>query len=400
MKQFPKQFICSFWIVWLVVACNKPASNTDSIQSLAELLLFRSSLVSQFPASSVPESSEALGNEDPPVPPDTTLKLYANYEARHVHLGAVIRYTPIENGLDIYVGKGDVNSEAPDIWISSSELTMDTLGIVKAFAKTQKNGQDYGGILSFTYNVAQKYPVHYPQNGSNPLSPGEGIHRLDPRFQAWATGHKDYVVGLDVDPQWRTPAKAYGQVTGNNFDVVVLGNHGEITMIFDSGIRDGEGFDFAVFENGFWSMGSPPNGGVFAELAYVEVSSDGEHFVRFDSASLTPGPVGAYGVIRPENVYGLAGYHLCAYQPENGFGTPFDLNWLRNKPLVVSGKVDLNNIRYVKIVDIPGAFEGHTQGPNYRPLSDSFGNTIHNAFKTWGSGGFDLQGIGVIHTAN
>lgn len=98
-----------------------------------------------------------------------------------------------------------------------------------------------------------------------------------------------------------TPRKALGPVSRtNNFsDIVSLGDldqkqidagvqPGEITLSFESGISDGSGADFAVFENGFDNRGS-----IFGELAYVEVSSDGKHFARFESDSLTGKPVPA-----------------------------------------------------------------------------------------------------------
>ena len=64
------------------------------------------------------------------------------------------------------------------------------------------------------------------------------------------------------------------------------------------------------------------------------------------------GPVGAYGTIEIGNVHNLAGKHpnaggICT-------GTPFDLDDLAGHPDVVSGTVDLNAIRYVRIVDVPG----------------------------------------------
>jgi hypothetical protein len=43
------------------------------------------------------------------------------------------------------------------------------------------------------------------------------------------------------------------------------------------------GYDFAIFENGF-PFGS---GSFYLELAFVEVSSDGKHFVRFNAISNT-----------------------------------------------------------------------------------------------------------------
>ena len=139
----------------------------------------------------------------------------------------------------------------------------------------------------------------------------------------------------------------------------------------------------------------------FLELATVEVSSDGSNFVRFDSVSYTPGPVGGYGTIDPANIYGLAGAQLNAYGPS--FGTPFDLSWLKNKKEVVQGIVDIHSITHVRIVDISGTDKetdiDNDGTPEYYPCHDSFGNIIHDAYKTWGSGGADIEAVGVINTA-
>jgi hypothetical protein len=129
---------------------------------------------------------------------------------------------------------------------------------------------------------------------------------------------------------------------------------------------------------------------LFAEFAYVEVSTNGVDFARFPSLSLNTAPVtgsGAFAGFDVSNVNNLAGKHAA------GFGTPFNLDDLTTNPLVVGGNVNLNNIRYVKLVDIPGngAFK------------DSAGNGILDNWVTSGSGGFDFrlpigQGIGVINT--
>jgi hypothetical protein len=200
-----------------------------------------------------------------------------------------------------------------------------------------------------------------------------------------------YLPAPGVDPGWDDPSLALGPVTGDNFDIVSLGDlnssqiaagasAGQITLSFSRGIGNRAGADFAVFEN---SLGTSST--VFAELGYVEVSSDGTHFARFPSASLTPSAVGPYGSIDPTNVHNLAGKHVNAYG--NSWGTPFDLSDLSADPLVQSKQVNLSGIRYVRIVDIPG--DGSFKDSNNRP--------IYDAWLTFGSGGFDLEAIGVTH---
>ena len=256
---------------------------------------------------------------------------------------------------------------------------------------------------------------------ANPLGSGAV---LNPIFRGWATGVADYAPadqvwsGLGV---WNDPGKALGPATGQNFDVVSLGEldrkeieqglaPGSVTLAFGdpnghAAIHNGKGYDFAVFENAFLSqfttaMGSS-QGQMLAELARVEVSTNGRDFARFPCVSLTPKPVGAYGTIEISNVHNLAGKHPNA----NGTctGTPFDLEELAGHPLVLSGMVDLNDIRYVRIVDVPGdgsffddavACVASGTGPQWTHYSEN--HPIYDMWPTWGSGGFDLEAVGVL----
>jgi hypothetical protein len=260
---------------------------------------------------------------------------------------------------------------------------------------------------------------------ANPL----GANALpNPIFRSWATKAAAYSPadqtwsGLGV---WNDPARALGPATGQNFDIVSLGEldrteidqglpPGYITLVFGdpcdpndrTAIRNGRGYDFAVFENAFLAqlttlLGSF-EGKMLAELAYVEVSTNGRDFVRFPSVSLTPGPTGRYGTIEISNVHNLAGKHPNA----NGVcaGTPFDLEELARRPQVLAGAVDLNDIRYVRIVDVPGSgdFFDDAAGqidpgtpPNWGVYPSN--HPIYEMWPTWGSGGFDLEAVGVLH---
>ncbi len=227
---------------------------------------------------------------------------------------------------------------------------------------------------------------------------------VNPIFKGWATTVVNYspsdattFYGMNgIGAAFADPAKALGTVTGDNFDIVSLGDRdtseiangvapGTLTLSFASPISNGSGADFAVFENGFISAGGAGVAGqIFAELTYVEVSTDGVNFVRFPSVSQTSAQVGAYGTVDPTQVYNLAGKHVNAYG--SSWGTPFDLDCLTNETLVKNGTVDLNNINYVRLVDIAG---------NGSQL-DSNGNPIYDAWVTWGSGGADIEALGVI----
>ncbi len=210
--------------------------------------------------------------------------------------------------------------------------------------------------------AAEVYPDAAGQPGTTAL-PADS-----PLFTAWAAGHGDYQPGTGADTTWQTPAKALGPATYSVYDIVCLGNGGRITLFFPNPVCDGPGADFAVFENGFTDY--------FLELAFVEVSSDGVHFFRFPTASLTRSPVGAFGEIEPTEINGFAGKYRA------GFGTPFDLAALPDAPAF-----DRQNVRFVRIIDIIG--DGATK--------DSAGRPIYDPTPTTGSGGFDLESIGVIH---
>jgi len=234
---------------------------------------------------------------------------------------------------------------------------------------------DEGDWFESTYKVRESFPpgteVEIPGN------PSVGVVGSSPTYRGWATGWEDYEPGPNVEPQWAHPSEVEGGVGGtgyeNNAGVCTLGDHGKITLTFGSPIIDQPGYDFAVFENGFRISGTTESD--FLEFARVEVSSDGTHFVRFDSASIQEETVAAYGATEAKYIGGLAGTDL------NGYGTPFDLESLRDKQAVREGLVDLDDVNYVRIVDVVGNGED----------LDSFGHP------TYGSGGFDLRGVGVFH---
>lgn len=219
---------------------------------------------------------------------------------------------------------------------------------------------------------------------------------VNPLFFGWVQAATSYMPAAGVGTGWQHTPLALGPVTGDVLDVVSLGDlsadaiaigtpAGRITLDFVTPVRNLSGADFVIFENGFASEGvAGVAGQIVGELAYVEVSSDGINFARFPSRSLTPSAVGPYGTIDPGNVFNLAGKHGNAYG--QSWGTPFDLAQLAADTLVVGGQVNLNGIRYIRIVDIPGngAFK------------DSQGAAIYDAWVTIGSGGFDLEAVGAI----
>ena len=224
-------------------------------------------------------------------------------------------------------------------------------------------------LVSVALLWAGPYPPAADETGSHAISMD------DPALISWATKYSDYVVGKNVDETWQVPENALGEAEGNSFDIVALGTGGMLTLIFDPPIENGEGWDFAVFENSF--------DGKYLELAYIEVSSNGIDFIRFDAISLTVDPVPGFGNIDPTDVDGLAGKY------RQGYGTPFDLEDLSDKPAVLSGAVNLSGISHVRIVDVVG--DGSSL--------DSLGEIIYDPYPTQISAGFDLDAVGVSNGA-
>lgn len=222
-------------------------------------------------------------------------------------------------------------------------------------------------LVAFTASLSLTSAAFAGPYAPPPEQPGStAIAKDDVALVAWAAGYSDYVIGTDVDLVWQTPLNALGAAQGivnGDHNVVTLGNGGRITLTFDSPIVDGPGFDFAVFENGLTDG--------FLELAFVEVSANGVDYFRMPNDSLTPGAVPGFGSLDPTNFDGLAGKY------RQSFGTPFDL-----------ALVGLTSASHVRIVDIIG--DG--------TALDTSGDPIYDPTPTVGSGGFDLDAIGVLNT--
>ncbi|MGR8948637.1 MAG: PEP-CTERM sorting domain-containing protein [Gammaproteobacteria bacterium] len=241
------------------------------------------------------------------------------------------------------------------------------------------------GLLEFSIALAGPYAPAAGQPGTT------AIAHDDPRLTSWATvATVDYGDATALpDFEFRDSSRALGPAKSPQeavFDIVSLGRGGAVTLQFDKPIVNGDGADFAVFENSFSDT--------FLELAYVWVSDgslalDGsgqQLFLPFDSHSLTNSAVNAFGTLDPTNINGLAGKY------RGGFGTPFDLSDLGDliadiQNVVPTFSFDLNNITHVKIVDVVG------DGSDL----DTTGNPIYDPFATSGSMGFDLDAVGVIH---
>ena len=172
-----------------------------------------------------------------------------------------------------------------------------------------------------------------------------------------------------------TAQSAIGQASTNG--VVSLGDGGIATLSFNPPITDGNGFDFAIFENTFLDT--------FLELAFVEVSTDSQSWARFPNECLTQTKVQttAFGFTQPTNIHNLAGKYRHPY------GTPFDL-----KDLAMMSNIRINEIRYVRIIDVVGSID------TLYAQRDSKNRIINDPWPTpFASSGFDLDAVGVINQA-
>lgn len=233
-------------------------------------------------------------------------------------------------------------------------------------------------LIPFFTN-AQSYAPPAGQAGTT------AIHKDSSDFVGWATeievfrgyldiSDKDYEINGNNRASFGDPEFALGAATGDVGNSVSLGDSGYAVVTFENPITNGPGNDFAIFENGFSDD--------YLEFAHVEVSSDGENFVRFPSHSevQTLTQTNGFGSTDTRFIHNLAGKYRV------GFGTPFDL-----EDLIDSTGIDVNYITHVKIIDVIGSIG--SEG-----TEDAYGNKINDPFPTpFESGGFDLEAVGVIH---
>ena len=254
-----------------------------------------------------------------------------------------------------------------------------------------KFGDESCGVSDTNYNYAWTtpvMPVALPDQTALEFDDSVGtagcqaIYFDNPAIIGWATnciitrglkrisneslGYADY--GTDSDD--------IGPSSESTTDgVVSLGDGGMAVLTFDQPISNGEGYDFAVFENSLNST--------FLEQAFVEVSSDGEHYYRFPSVSNTQNAtqITNGGAVNPRKIHNLAGKYLV------GWGTPFDL-----EELAGYSNLDIDHITHVRLVDVVGCID-----PQYGTI-DKNGHIINDPYPTpWGSSGFDLSGVAVMN---
>lgn len=237
-------------------------------------------------------------------------------------------------------------------------------------------------LLLVSLSFLRVHAQFAPQAG---LPGSTAIHKDSSIIKAWAPGCV-YVNGwLDISDI------NLGAVSGSNAldasgypdgAVVSLGDMGSVTYFFENPLVDSQGYDFAIFENGFRD---PLNSSMaFLEFAYVEASSDGMSWTKFpitcnlDTLNQTP-MAGVY--TDASKVHNLAGKYIANY------GTPFDLF-----DLAFSSSLQLDKVHFIRITDVVGSIIENFCS------RDQFNHKINDPYPTpINTGGFDLDALGIIH---
>jgi len=199
----------------------------------------------------------------------------------------------------------------------------------------------------------------------------------------WATSVVDYSRGYQDYQDTDLGYASYGSendILGSAGTPFSLGDGGHVTVAFGQEISNAAGDDFVVFENGFeWQ-------GVYMELGFVEVSSNGTDFSRMPAFCRHTEQPGPWDTSDSAEFYNLAGNFVG--------GTGFDLNdlVLSGDTNVASGLVDIDHIIFVRVVDVIGdvAAGGATQDYLGRAVADPYPTPSESC-------GMDITGVAGIN---
>lgn len=266
-----------------------------------------------------------------------------------------------------------------------------------------------------------------------------GILSNDARIVGWATGWQNYIQpdpssgGYTHNNSGQSDsinnailgAPADFTMNGTTKHVLALGHASSITLTFGRPIPNHSGWNFAVFNNSFLDNSSAlagRGGGtnyvhynsgtnlvpvargfnfVWTKPAFVDASSDATNWARFPVTYLNTDVLFQSSVPDSPDHWlsqdatmmdGLAGKIISQY------GTPFSLSVLTNDPKVLSGLVNLNNIRYIRLTDVigDGSIMDQYANPIYSPYYD--GTQVPALVPTSDSAtdGFCLRGVAVL----
>ncbi|MDR9487617.1 T9SS type A sorting domain-containing protein [Salibacter sp.] len=230
--------------------------------------------------------------------------------------------------------------------------------------------------------------VIHGQSQDGPYEPAEGtgsigVHRDSVIVEQWLSDVdvvRGYLNIADKSAGFASAGSDQNATGKADAFTVSLGDSGYATYTLPQPLSNRAGYDFAVFENGFYS---PMDGVYYLELAFVEVSSDGENFVRFPAHSLTQADSQkwTYGVLDPTQLNNLAGKNTTHN------GTPFDLSDLQS-----DSALDIDNITHIRVLDVVGSID-QAYGS-----TDTAGNIINDPYPTeFAAGGFDLDAVAILN---
>lgn len=280
---------------------------------------------------------------------------------------------PVEDTVKFYLADYRFDDNSLDYKLDEwTWVDLYTLGNVDTLRFQLSSSDNSGGYMNT--------PAYFALDDLtiNDIQPKAVVASDDAQIKAWAGAASIERGALDIanDPSPVSYGEVGNVIGSQNGNLVSLGDGGSVLVTFNGVVQNLPGDDIFVFENSFVAGGN-----MFAELAFVEVSTDGEKFVRFPAKSLTPTikQVDSYDPIDTSLVYNLAGTAPA------GYGVAFDL-----EDLVDSSGIDLMRIKYVKIVDVAGTID-----ENYASY-DAFGHIVNDPYPTaFVSGGFDLDAVGV-----
>jgi hypothetical protein len=294
------------------------------------------------------------------------------------------------DSVEVYLADFRFPGKSPDDYILNNWkwVSLMPLGNVDSI-QLELSSTDMGtwGMNTPAYYCMDEFTTY--ENSFRPYPPqatitgSTAIHKSDTKFVGWATGVNVVRGPMYIANPTLGNASAGDDTMALNMPdgaIVSLGDAGTATLSFNGAIYNGAGADFAVFENGFPNPANPEES--FMELAFVEVSSDGQNFYRLPAVSLTDTTqvpmAGVY--MHARNIHNLAGKYIANY------GTPFDL-----QDLAGTQGLNINNITHVRVVDAIGDV-----GP-FASL-DVYGRKVNDPYPTSiATGGFDLDAVGVIH---
>ncbi|MBN2650872.1 MAG: hypothetical protein JXR63_00715 [Spirochaetales bacterium] len=310
--------------------------------------------------------------------------IVSNYFSTFYPKGAEIEFESLEDGVTLLCGFSQQRESYPEQFSEIGKVP-DSAGVYYLYLK------QISTVESFLVREIVVTDDFSQQEFENILGKKLNLSRLiefsDKRITQWGYRVVEYSPGEGVTNEvYKDEKKALGAANGDANNVLSLGNGGFVTIEFEFEVEDLPGPDICIFENGLVQFVDGREL-VFAELAYVEVSSDGVNFARFPSSVLDSEAKEAFDYIYPGNYNNLAGIS------KSGWGVLFDFADLICTREVAENLVNLDKIKFVRVVDIPGISEPASDSACF----DSFDQIITDPYKTEQTAGFDLNSLGALN---